>query len=109
MYTFNPQLILLGVIYLTLAISVGLAMSTLRQFKQARAHWKALDDLKLDLADLTERFVRMQKRDGMREARAAKGDEGNLKAELERLALTQQLGPSNGKASLRAQLRKKQL
>jgi len=105
MFTFDPQLILLVVNILTLAINSLLVIKTLAVFKDSRHLVTGLRDTKLDLADLTDRFTSYQKREGMRSARAAKEGDTDLLQELQGLAKTT-AGASDG-IDLKAQLRRK--
>lgn len=105
MPTFDPQLILTGVNILALGINLLLTIKVLSVFGQSRHLVKGLSDTKLDLADLTDRFTNFQKRDGMRQARAAKEGDGDLLQELQGLAKASVEGSQSG--DVKAQLRRK--
>lgn len=108
MDTTYAQLIILSVNFLTLVVAGILARKLLRPSGTLRDVQRELETIKLDLSDLIDRFTTWQKRDGMRQARAGKETDTNLKEELEKLALAKSLAPAAGtNAAFRAKFRGK--
>lgn len=110
MDTTYQQLVLLSVNFLALLVLAWLARKLLKPYGEIRERFRELDLLKLDQADLFDRFTSFQKRDGMRQARAGKESDVGLKEELEKLALAKSMAvqPGGVKAALRAKLRTQQ-
>ena len=80
--TAYPQDVLLYVNFLTLFVNVLLVIYSVRLDRNRRLLFKGVETAQLDIAELTERFVGFQKRDGMRVARAAKTNDTDLLSEL---------------------------
>lgn len=110
MDTTYQQVVLLVVNFLALLVLAWLARKLLKPYGEIRDRFRDLELLKLDQADLFDRFTAFQKRDGMRQARAGKESDVGLKEELEKLALTKSMAPQpgTGKAALRAKMRLQQ-
>jgi hypothetical protein len=83
--TAYPQLIPILVNSLTLGLNFIFTLLVLRAFLRARDLIRTVNETKLDIADLTERFTSFQKREGMRVARATKTTEADIAAELKSL------------------------
>lgn len=106
METTYAQLVLSLVIILALVVLSWLARKVYTPYGELRILTREVHTLKLDQADLFDRFGAWQKRDGMRQARAGKEGDGNLKAELEKLALAKQVAqPTSTRSALRAKFR----
>lgn len=104
--TAYPQVFNILVISLTLLVNVVLVWLSYKQNGKTRGALRDVDDTKLDIADLKDRFVGFQKRDGMRKVRADKTSEADTLAELQTLAAGQRSSePPDIKAALRRKLR----
>jgi len=105
--TAYPQVMYSLVNILTLGINTMLMVLMLKGFARIRDLIRTVNETKLDISDLTERFTSYQKREGMRAARAVKTSEADMTLELQSLAKGVVGGsePEDVKTALRRKLR----
>jgi len=104
--TSYPQLIQIAVIILTLAANITMTVVCIRAAVSIKARLSELATLQLDVADLHDRFVGFQKRDGMRKVRQERTHQQDVVAELQTLAAGAPTQPAaDTKAALRRKLR----
>lgn len=90
--TWGPLLLTVGV----LGYALYLRWLIFKEFPSQRAINKLraeIDEFSGDLADLTERFSRFQKREGMRTARAEKASAADIQAQAAAILAEKQLSP----------------
>jgi len=107
MFTAYPQLIHMGVMILTLAANCSILLILLRRFARFRDMQRDVEATKLDIGDLTDRFVHFQRREGMRQARETpKKSDADLLAELQTSVKPPPAAdPAQRKIALRRKLR----
>jgi len=107
LYTTYAQFIILGVNVLAVLGNLALCTLCLKAKNVIRDKLRDVETTKIDIAELTDRFIGFQKREGMRVARSAKRNDADLLAELQNAATAIPAAPQDKKSALRAKLRAK--